>query len=149
MDAEDLKPPLEGRIYGEVSGWMSILGIVIGLIGVAVGLSGNSIFNYSTTVQDLLGGYSEDVLWVRDSSIHSEPYGYWFLSVAANGDGVAMLGIAIMIYGGIAGMFCLLLSMLINRRILFYKKGLYFLLAAIILSVMLFCAWEAEFRISV
>jgi len=148
MDAGDLKPPLEGRIYGEIAGWVSILGIVIGLIGVMVGLTGNSIFDYSIAVKDILKGCSEDVLWTKDSLIHSEPHGYWFLS-GISGDSIAMIGIAVMIYGGIAGIVCMVVSMLLNREVLLYKRGMYFLLALIILSIMVFCAWESEFKISV
>lgn len=148
MDAGDIKPPFEGIIYGEIAGWITILGIMIGVAGVVVGLTGNSIFDYSMAVKDILRGCSEDVLWTKDSLIHSEPYGYWFLS-GISGDNIAMTGIAVIVYGGIVGIACMVISMLLNREVLFYKRGMYLLLALIILSIMIFCAWDAEFKINV
>jgi|GEM_PF-391567 ABC-type Na+ efflux pump permease subunit len=142
------KPPIEGRIYGEISGWITILGIVIALIGTFVSLaSGNSIFDYNSTVRDLFSGCREYTIWVKDTVFHTEPYGYWFISKIGYGDGLAMLGIAVAIYGGIVGMVCLFAAMFRSKEVLFYKKGLYTLLALLILSVMLFCAWRAEFAL--
>ena len=149
MAAGRVNPPLEGRIYGEISGWMTVAGIVIGIAGVLIGLLGNSIFDYPSTVQDLLAGYCEEELWIKDTTFHSEPYGYWYLAVLNTGDGIAMFGIATAIYGGIAGMIGLLISMFRSREVLLYKRGVYFLLASLILGIMIFCAWEAEFSINI
>jgi hypothetical protein len=149
MDAGIVNPPLEGRIYGEISGWMTVIGIIISIAGVTIGLMGNSIFDYSSTIYDLLKGCPEGELWVKDSKFHSEPYGYWFLTTLNTGDGIAMFGIAVAIYGGIIGIICLLISMLRSKEVLFYKKGTYFLLALTILAIMMFCAWEAEFAMNI
>lgn len=149
MDDEvNAETPLEGKVYGEVSGWMTVLGILIALIGILMSLiSGNSIFNYDLTVRDLFRGCEENTIWVKDTIFHGEPYGYWFISKINNGDALAMLGIAIVIYGGITGMLSLLASMFRSREVLFYKRGLYTLLAFLISIVMLYCAWRAEFAL--
>jgi ABC-type Na+ efflux pump permease subunit len=143
---DDLRTPLEGKIYGEVSGWLTVLGIIIALIGTFMSLfSSNSIFDYKLTVRDLFQGCDEYTIWTEDTIFHAEPYGYWFISKIDNGDGLAMLGIAVAIYGGIIGMLSLLLVMFRSKDVLFYKKGLYTLLALFISVIMLYCAWRAEF----
>ena len=145
MDDEmRVKSPLEGRIYGEVSGWLTIIGILVAIAGVIIGISGNSIFDYQSTVKDLLSGLNEEKVWEKDTYMHTELHGYWFLTILHTGDGIAMFGIATVVYGGIAGMICLFASMFRSREILFYKKGLYTILAIVMLSVMLLLAWEAS-----
>jgi len=145
MDDEmRVKSPLEGRIYGEVSGWLTIIGILVAIAGVIIGISGNSIFDYQSTVKDLLSGLNEEKVWEKNTYMHTELHGYWFLTILHTGDGIAMFGIATVVYGGIVGMICLFASMFRSREILFYKKGLYTILAITILSVMLLLAWEAS-----
>ena len=148
MDAgklEDGNMPVEGVVYGEVSGWLTVAGIVIAVVGILIGMAGNSVFDYPSTVKHLLSGYSEEKIWVDDSIFHSEPRGYWFLGVINTGDGIAMFGIAMAVYGGIAGLLLLIALTFRSRDVLFYKKGLYTLFAIAILCLMVYCAWEAEF----
>ncbi len=150
IKSKDVKPepPLEGKVYGEVSGWITILGIVVALIGTFVSLmSGSSVFNYDSTVRDLFQGCKESTIWVKDTIFHAEPYGYWFVSRLNYGDGIAMLGIAMAIYGGIVGMLSLLAAMFRSKKVLFYKRGLYTLLAFLISVIMLYCAWRAEYAL--
>lgn len=143
-DEIGVKFPLEGRIYGEVSGWLTVIGIFIAIVGVIIGIAGNSIFDYQSTVNDLLSGLNEEKIWEKDTYMHTVLHGYWFLSILHTGDGIAMFGITTVVYGGIVGMICLLASMFRSREVLFYKKGLYTILATVILSVMLLLAWEAS-----
>ncbi len=144
----DVKPPFEGKVYGEISGWITILGIVVALIGNFISLTtGNSIFNYDSTVRDLFQGCGESTIWVKDTVFHAEPYGYWFLSKLSYGDGVAMLGIAMVIYGGIIGVLSLLIVMFRSKEVLFYKRGLYTIIAFLISLIMLYCAWRAEYAL--
>ena len=67
------------------------------------------------------------------------------MSVINTGDGIAMFGIAMAVYGGIAGLLLLIALTFRSRDVLFYKRGLYTLFAIAILCLMVYCAWEAEF----
>ena len=73
MDDEmRVKSPLEGRIYGEVSGWLTIIGILVAIAGVIICISVYSIFDYQSTVKDLLSVLNEDKVWEKDTYMHTE-----------------------------------------------------------------------------
>ncbi|AIG97895.1 hypothetical protein [Archaeoglobus fulgidus] len=150
MDArrleDEVEMPLEGIVYGEVSGWLTIIGILVAIAGIIIGVvTGNSVFDYQSTIKDLLSGHDEEKIWTDDSIFHSEPHGYWFLNVIHTGDGIAMFGIALAVYGGIVGLLLLIVFTFRSREVLLYKKGLYTFLAIAIFCLMVYCAWEAEF----
>jgi hypothetical protein len=135
---EKPKPPVEGIIYGEVAAWVTVVGVIIALVGLIIGItSGNDIVDYSKLVNDLLSGKSEYRIWEDDSKLVN-PNGYWFFSQLSSGTGIAMTGIAIAIFGGLVGIWGMVISTFRSREILLYKNGLYTLLGfaiALIISL--------------
>lgn len=135
------KAPFEGILYAEVSAWITIAGVIIAVAGLIIGfLYGGGIINEVGFMKDLFGGLSERSLWNRDSAFSNMPERYWFLKEHMCGDELSMIGLVIACYGGVVGIWGMFASMFRKKEVLFYKKGLYTILAAIIATIMTLAA---------
>jgi len=143
MKQESRKPsvPFEGILYAEVSAWITLAGMVIAVVGLIIGfLYGGGVINEPGMMRDLFLGRGEESIWRRDSVFASMPEQYWFFRHRMDGDELSMIGLVIACYGGVIGVWGMLLSMFRKKEILLYKKGLYTILAAILAAVMTLAA---------
>jgi len=133
--------PIEGIIYGEVSAWITIVGMVIAFVGLIIGfIHGGGIIDEIGLMKDLFSGTGESAIWARDSVFSSMPQHYWFLKQRISGDEVSMIGLVVACYGGVIGVWGMFLSMFRNKKVLLYKKGLFTLLALIIATIITLAA---------
>ncbi|WP_202320283.1 DUF1634 domain-containing protein [Archaeoglobus neptunius] len=134
-------PPVEGRVYGEIAALITIVGIVIALIGVAINLTkGGELLDTSKLIQGLLEGRSPHEIWKTDSVFKAEPHGYWFFGYLSTGEGLSMAGLAIACWGGVIGAWSIFLAMFRSKEVLLYKKGLYPVLAFVISVILTLAA---------
>jgi uncharacterized membrane protein len=135
------KPAVEGIIYAELSAWITIAGMIIALVGLIIGfVFGGKVINEIDLMRDLFGGKGESAIWVRDSVFSSMPQHFWYLKQRLDGDELSMIGLVIACYGGVVGVWGMFASMFRKKEVLFYKKGLYTILAAIIGTIITLAA---------
>jgi len=143
MSKEHKRPsaPLEGIVYGEISAWITIIGMIIALVGLIIGfIYGGGIFKVASMMRDLFGGSQEAEIWAKDSVFSSMPEHYWFLKQRINGDELSMVGLVIACYGGVVGIWAMFISMFRKKEVLLNKKGLFTLLSFIISSIITLAA---------
>ena len=134
--------PLEGIIYGQISAWITISGLVVSIIGLLISfVYGGDILNENNLLRDLFSGKSESIIWARDSIFSKMPQHYWFFKQRLNGDEISMIGLLIACYGGVVGVWSLLASMFRSKKVLLYKKGFYTILAVIVTSIITLSAF--------
>ena len=140
-ETKQTEVPFEGIVYGEISGWITIVGMIIAILGlIASLLYGGRIINETGLMKDLFVGKGEGFLWARDSAFNGMPAHYWFFRQRMDGDELSMIGIIVAIYGGIAGVWGMFASMFRKMEVLFYKKGLYVFCALILGAIMTLAA---------
>lgn len=101
------EPPLSGRAYGEIAYWIALVGLVIGITGLGLSFTGNTLMDSTEMVNDLWAKKDIEALW-KDAADRPMPEsGFWFLNYLTAGDGLAMLGIAIISTGAIIGMWAM------------------------------------------
>jgi len=139
--SKERKAPVEGLVYGEISAWITIAGMVIAFVGLIVGLvHGGGIIQETGLMKDLFSGTRESAIWARDSIFAGMPDHYWFLKQRIGGDEIAMIGLVVACYGGVLGIWGMVLSMFRSREVLLYKKGFYTLLAVVVASIITLAA---------
>lgn len=128
---------LEGIVYAEVSAWITIAGMLIAIVGLLiVFIHGGRLIDEAGLLRDMFGGLSEALIWTRDSTFHGMPEEYWFFRQRLDGDELSMFGLVVACYGGVAGVWALVLSMLRKREPPVQRGRLYLFLAGL-LAVML------------
>lgn len=129
--------PFEGILYAEVSGWITVLGMIIAVVGLTVVLlHGGGTINEMQFMKDLIVGLNERSVWTRDSVFSGMPERYWFFKERMDGDELSMIGLIVAAYGGVVGIWGMLVSMFRKKEILLYKRGLYTILVGLIAVVM-------------
>ena len=128
------EPPLVGVIYGEITYWITLVGLIVGIVGIAISLAGNSIMDTSKMITLLWEGKTIEEIW-KEAANQEVPHGHWYLEKLSYGDAIAMLGIAIMSIAAVIGMWASAIIALIRD-----KDILYGILALIVAVILLLCA---------
>lgn len=126
------KPPIAGIIFGRITYWLAIAGVIIALAGLAIYLTRGGYLNETSLLQDLWGGDFVQVIWAKCAGTAEVPHGFWYLGRLAQGDCLAMLGIAIACIAGVIGMWGAVFGMLRSRGGIYI---IFALIAAVILSL--------------
>ena len=134
MMEEKPKAPFVGIVYGEITYWVTIAGLIIGTIGIVISLIGSSVMDTSKMVTYLWEGKSIEEIW-KEAAGQEVPHGHWYLKKLSYGDAIAMLGIAVMSIAGVIGMWASAIIALVKD-----KDKLYGSLAVIVAVILLLCA---------
>ncbi|MDI6792867.1 MAG: DUF1634 domain-containing protein [bacterium] len=125
------KPPLAGIVYGDFAYWMTLIGMVIGSIGIGMSLAGVKSFSDPTAlISHLLAGHDLHTIW--EKSAGEVVHGHWYLSKLSYSDAIAMLGVAICCFAAVFGTWGSVVAMLRET-----KKQYLYLILAIIIAVIL------------
>jgi len=134
MSEKKPEVPFVGVIYGEITYWITLAGLIIGIIGIAISLAGSSVMDTSKMVTCLWEGKSVKEIW-KEAAGQEIPHGHWYLKKLSYGDAIAMLGIAVMSIAGVVGMWASAVIFLARDR-----DKLYGALAVIVAVILLLCA---------
>jgi len=124
------KPPFVGVIYGEITYWITLVGLIIGIVGIAISLTGSCVMDASKMITLLWEGKTIEEIW-KEAANQEVPHGHWYLEKLSYGDAIAMLGIAIMSIAAVIGMWASALISLIRDKDIIY--GVFAMIVAIIL----------------
>jgi hypothetical protein len=124
------KPPVAGIIYGDVAYWLAISGMVIAIIGSVMYLVSGGYFNESSLLADLWRGDAVQTIWKECVGVNSVPHGAWYLGRLAQGDCLAMLGIAVACAAGVIGMWGAVFGLLRS------KGGIYIVFALVVAVIL-------------
>lgn len=130
---EKPKPPTVGIVYGEAVYWITLIGMIIGIVGVGMYLSGSGLMN-PEFMDGLLKGEDPHTLWEKYSKIGELPEGHWYINYIAYGDSIAMLGIVICSIAGVIGMWLTTITIFIRREVPL-KFGVFSLIIAVIMTL--------------
>jgi hypothetical protein len=129
--------PFEGILYAEVSGWITIVGMIVAVVGLSIGfVYGGGVIDEMHFMKDLIAGLGERSVWTRDSVFSGMPEHYWFFKERMDGDELSMIGLIVAAYGGVVGIWGMLISMFRKKEVLLYKRGLYTILVGVIALIM-------------
>ena len=126
------KPPIAGVIFGGITYWLAIAGLIISLVGFAIYLTRGGFLNEACQLQGLWRGDLVQEIWTECAGVTEAPHGYWYLEKLGQGDCLALLGIAVACAAGVIGMWGAFFGLLRS------KGGIYIifaLIAALILSL--------------
>jgi hypothetical protein len=120
------KPPVAGIIYGEITYWVAIVGVIISVVGIVIYLTLGGYIDKASVLGHLWRGDTAQAIWKECAGVAGVPHEYWYLERLGNGDCLAMLGIAVACVAGVVGMWGAVLGLLLN------KGGIYIIFAFII-----------------
>jgi hypothetical protein len=98
------KPPAAGVIYGRICYSFVMVGILIAVIGIIMYFVSGGYFDQQCLLDKLWDGEEVETIWHACAGVESVPGGHWYLSALSHGDVVAMLGIAIISFAAVVGM---------------------------------------------
>ncbi|ADB58849.1 hypothetical protein [Archaeoglobus profundus] len=130
---EPPKPPTAGIVYGEIVYWITIVGMIVGIAGLAIYLSSGGVMN-SDMISDLLKGETPKKLWEEHSILGEMPESHWYLSYLSYGDAIAMLGIVICSLSAVIATWATALTIFIKRE-LDLLFGIFAVIVAIIMTL--------------
>lgn len=122
---EDTRPeiPLAGIIYGEIVYWMTIVGSIIAIVGATIAMVGaKNYLDPSYVFSAIWQGDHTVAIW--EGAVGHIPEGHWYLPRLADGDALAMLGLAVGVFSVIPAMLGSAIALLRKRQILFATLAL-------------------------
>jgi hypothetical protein len=124
------EPPFAGVVYGEITYWVVLAGMLISLSGVIMILTTESNYiDSACLLNDLWAGKDPGEIWETCTGVHEE--GHWYLNKLNTGDGIAMLGIALSCLAAVMGVWLSSFALLRSREMLFF---VFSVITAIILT---------------
>lgn len=123
------KPPIAGTLYGDITYWLLLVGVVIAIVGLAIYMTTDGFVNKEALLDQLWQGADVDTIWEASSSVNEAPEGHWYLRFLS-GDAVAMVGIAIAALAAVFGMWGALFGLVRS------KGGIYITFALIIAVIL-------------
>lgn len=98
------KPPIAGVIYGTICYWIVMVGIAVAIVGMIIYFVSDGYVAQDCLLDKLWDGEDVEAIWQACAGVEEVPEGHWYLSMLSNGDGIAMLGIAIIAFAAVIGM---------------------------------------------
>jgi hypothetical protein len=101
-EAQQIKVPLSGIVYGNIIYWVTLVGAVIVIVG--------SVLSFLTEANYMLPGYLLSAIWEGKTVdqiwavVGGPPEGHWYLWEIATGNGLTMFGIALGVFSVIPGL---------------------------------------------
>jgi len=135
MEKKGPKPPPAGVVYGDFAYWITIIGMVIGILGMVMYLAGAKSFSDPTSlISHLWAGHDLHTIW--EESAGEVVHGHWYLGKLSYSDALAMLGIAICCLAAIFGTWGAAFTMLRGKE----KQYLYVLFSLTCAVLLTLCA---------
>ena len=110
------KPPTAGIIYGEITYWLLIVGTIVAIVGIAIYMMSGGYVNQTCLLNHLWGGADVSTIWKECAGAVKLPEGHWYLGMLSQGDGIAMLGIAISCLAAVFGIWGAFIGLLRSRE---------------------------------
>ncbi len=132
--------PFVGRVYGEIAFYLAILGLLIGIVGSAIALSGYSTMNTRKMIRELWQGKNIEQVWGGAGEISVPKNGYWFTDFLPKGDAVAELGITVIAMAAIGGMMGVAV-------VLFTKKDYLYLVFTLVVFLIMMSTMTGILRV--
>ena len=124
------KPPVAAIIYGEITYWLAIIGVVIAMAGIVIYLALGGYLDKASITRDLWRGEIVGTIWKDSAGVAEVPRGYWYLGNLGKGDCLAMLGIAVACIAAAVGMWGAAFGLMRS------KGGIYIIFALIIAAIL-------------
>ena len=124
------KPPAVGIVYGEIVYWLLLIGMIIAIVGSAIYMGSEGYANKTSLLENLWEGVDARTIWEESAGATETPEGHWYFCKLSQGDGIAMLGIAIGSLAAVFGMWGAFVVMLRS------KERLYLVLSLIIAVIL-------------
>jgi hypothetical protein len=119
------KPMIAGLIYGEIAYWMVLASMAIVIAGFLIYLvSGGGRLDSTAVLNGLWQGNSCQTIWQEVGGLSDPPSWYWCFGCLSQGDGLAMLGIAVTCVTGVVGAWGATLGMVRSKGGIFIVFGL-------------------------
>ena len=125
------KPPEAGVIYGRICYWIVLIGIVVSVIGMIMYFTSDGCVDRETLWQGIWSGDEKEVLWENNCTGEDVPHGHWYFGQLGEGDGLAMLGIAICSVAAVFGMWGAFIGMVRSKEKVY---SVFALIVAVILT---------------
>jgi len=126
------KPPFAGIVYGEITYWLAVVGVMIALAGMVIYLTRGGYLNEASLLKDLWRGDPVRSIWTECAGAAEVPGGYWYLGRLGQGDCLAMLGIVVTCMAAVAGMWGAVFGLLRSKASIYI---LFALIVAVILTL--------------
>ena len=123
------KPPIAGIIYGEITYWVLLLGVIIAIVGIAIYMATDGFVNKEALLDNLWQGADVDAIWEKSSSVNEAPQRHWYLRFLS-GDAIAMVGIAVASLAAVFGMWGALVGQVRS------KAGIYIIFTLIVAVIL-------------
>ena len=124
------KPPVAAIIYGEITYWLAIAGVIIAMAGIIIYLALGGYLDKASITRDLWRGDTVRTIWKDSAGVTAVPSGFWYLGRLTKGDCLAMLGIAVACVAAVVGMWGAVFGLLRS------KGGIYIIFALIIAAIL-------------
>ena len=111
-----LNVPAAGIIYGQITYWLVLVGMVVTLAGSIMCMVPGDDAGTSNLFNLLWQGDSAETIWESCTSVEGPRQGYWYLRMLPAADGVAMLGIAVCGIAAVVGMWGASAAVLRDRQ---------------------------------
>ena len=123
-------PPVAAIIYGEITYWIAIIGLIITMVGIAIYLAFGGYLDKAAITRDIWRGDTVRTIWKDSAGVAEVPRGYWYLGKLAKGDCLAMLGIAVACIAAVVGMWGAFFGLLRS------KGGIYIIFSLLIAAIL-------------
>jgi len=134
---KQLKITISGIVYGKITSWFVVAGMVVGITGVMWYLLGDvHVMDFRPFMSQLWSGATAEEIW-KEAAGERIRYGHWYLHCLSFSDAFALLGIGICCLGAVVGAWGTFVSMLCSSR--GKDRGVYsiYLTLAFVIAVLL------------
>lgn len=125
------KPPEAGVIYGRICYWIVLIGIVVAVIGMIMYFTSGGYIDRVGSWEAIWAGEEKDIIWETWTNDHEVAEGHWYFEKLGEGDGLAMLGIAICSVAAVFGMWGAFIGMVRSKEKVY---SVFALIVAVILT---------------
>lgn len=123
-------PPREGIVYGEVTYWLLLIGVMIAIVGLIIYIASPGYVDKKYLLDQLWMGYDCQTIWAGATGTGQPAHWYSCLGMLSKGDMLATLGIATSCLGAVFGMWGVFFQMV-------RSKGKLYLIFALIIAIVL------------
>jgi hypothetical protein len=123
-------PPHEGIVYGEITHWLLLVGVLIAIIGLVIYIASPGYIDKTYLLNHLWAGDDSHTILSGATGSAEPPHWYSCFGLLPRGDMLATLGIAVTCLAAVIGMWGTAFQMIRN------KGRLYLIFALIIAAVL-------------
>ena len=126
------KAPKAGVLYGRICYWIVLIGILVSIIGIGIYFTSDGCVDRESLWQGIWDGNEKEVLWENNCTGEDVPEGHWYFGHLGDGDGLAMLGVAICSIAAVLGIWAAFIQMVREKEKVY---SVFALIVAVILTL--------------